>query len=88
MPKFDEMLYPANLLQPGDVIVTRSANQPSYYTVAQINRLKVCFEIVCEPYRRFVLQPTDGLWIKWTHEAAARPQLARGACDEPPATAA
>ena len=79
MPKFDQLLYPANLLQPGDVILTGSDQHPSHFTVVQTKRLKVCWEILCEPYRRFVLQPTDGVWIKWSHEAAVRARLAQEA---------
>src|SRR5258708_5085274 len=57
MPKFDLILYPANLLQPGDVIVTGSLHNPSHLTVSQVKRLTVCYEIICEPYRRFVVRP-------------------------------
>lgn len=79
MPKFDQMLYPANLLQPGDIILTGNDQHPSSYTVVRTKRLVVCYEIICQPYRRFVVQPHDGLWIKWSHEAAVRARLAQEA---------
>ncbi len=56
-------LYPASQIQIGDEIVAGNMNNPSYYTVVQVRQLVVCVEITCEPYRRFVMQPHDGLWI-------------------------
>ena len=56
-------LYPASLIQPGDVIATGNMNHPDHYTVVEVKQLKVSYEILCQPYRRFVVSPTDGLWI-------------------------
>src|SRR5579859_1274300 len=56
-------LYPASRVAVGDEILTGNMSKPSSYTVVQINRLTVCYEIICEPYRRFVMMPYDGLWI-------------------------
>ena len=57
------MLSPASKIQIGDVILTGNMDRPSYYTVAEVKQLTVCIEIVCHPYRRFVKQPHDGMWI-------------------------
>lgn len=56
-------IYPASKVQIGDEIVTGNMDRPSYYRVVEINSLTVCIEIICEPYRRFVMQPHHGLWI-------------------------
>jgi len=67
MPKFEEMLCPANLIQLGNVILAGSGDHRSRFTVMEIKRLVLCFEITCEPYRRYVVQPHDGLWIVWNN---------------------